>query len=35
MGATREPDRVFHYLPFNFAGSWILMLSSCMSRDTC
>jgi long-chain acyl-CoA synthetase len=28
---TSEPDRVFHYLPFNFAGSWILLLS-CLSR---
>jgi long-chain acyl-CoA synthetase len=25
------PDRVFHYLPFNFAGSWILLLS-CLMR---
>jgi len=33
MGATREPDRVFHYLPFNFAASWILMLS-CLSRES-
>jgi long-chain acyl-CoA synthetase len=33
MGATREPDRVFHYLPFNFAGSWILLLS-CLSRGS-
>ena len=33
MGATREPDRVFHYLPLNFAGSWILMLS-CISRES-
>jgi len=33
MGATREPDRVFHYLPFNFAGSWIILLS-CMSRES-
>jgi long-chain acyl-CoA synthetase len=33
MGATAEPDRVFHYLPFNFAGSWILLLS-CLSRDS-
>ena len=31
MGATKEPDRVFHYLPFNFAASWILLLS-CLSR---
>jgi len=27
MGATNEPDRVFHYLPFNFAASTILLLS--------
>jgi long-chain acyl-CoA synthetase len=27
MGETREPDRVFHYLPFNFAASWIVLLS--------
>ncbi len=33
MGATREPDRVFHWLPFNFAGSWILLLS-CLSRES-
>src|SRR6267143_1935812 len=26
MGQTREPDRVFHYAPFNFAASWILLL---------
>lgn len=26
-----DPDRVFHYLPFNFAGSWILLLS-CLAR---
>src|SRR3984893_10583325 len=31
MGATSEPDKVFHYLPFNFAGSWILLLS-CLWR---
>lgn len=31
MGSTHEPDQVFHYLPFNFAGSWILLLS-CFSR---
>jgi len=31
MGQTREPDRVFHYAPFNFAASWILLLS-CLSR---
>jgi len=33
MGATREPDRVFHYLPFNFAASTILMLS-CFTRES-
>src|SRR5260370_26673119 len=27
MGATHEPDRVFHYLHFNFAASTILMLT--------
>jgi long-chain acyl-CoA synthetase len=26
--ARQEPDRVFHYLPFCFAGSWILMLTA-------
>jgi long-chain acyl-CoA synthetase len=31
MGRRAEPDRVFHYLPFCFAGSWILMLS-CLLR---
>jgi long-chain acyl-CoA synthetase len=29
--AVAEPDRIFHYLPFNFAGSWILLLS-CLAR---
>jgi len=33
MGARTEPDRVFHYLPFCFAGSWILLLS-CLSRSS-
>ena len=33
MGATHEPDRVFHYLPFNFAASTILMLS-CLIRES-
>ncbi len=27
------PDQVFHYLPFCFAGSWILLLS-CLSRNS-
>lgn len=26
-----QPDQVFHYLPFCFAGSWILLLT-CLSR---
>jgi long-chain acyl-CoA synthetase len=29
----REPDKAFHYLPFNFAGSWILLLS-CLLRES-
>jgi long-chain acyl-CoA synthetase len=33
MGATHEPDRVFHYLPFNFAASTILLLS-CLMRQS-
>ena len=33
MGATREPDRVFHYLPFNFAASTILLLA-CLTRES-
>ncbi len=33
MGPRTEPDRVFHYLPFCFAGSWILLLS-CLSRPS-
>lgn len=33
-GATDNvPDQVFHYLPFCFAGSWILLLS-CLSRNS-
>jgi long-chain acyl-CoA synthetase len=28
MGKGAKADRVFHYLPFCFAGSWILLLSS-------
>jgi long-chain acyl-CoA synthetase len=31
--SDREPMRVFQYLPFNFAASWIVMLS-CLMRDT-
>src|ERR1700694_2782209 len=33
MGAPSDPERVFHYLPFNFAGSWILLLS-CLLRES-
>ena len=33
MGPREVPDQVFHYLPFCFAGSWILLLS-CLSRDS-
>ncbi len=33
MGTTQEPDRVFHYLPFNFAASTILLLS-CLTRES-
>ncbi|MCI0356712.1 MAG: AMP-binding protein [Acidobacteria bacterium] len=28
-----QPDRVFHYLPFCFAGSWILMLTALSRRS--
>ena len=30
---SASPDRVFHYLPFNFAASWLLLLS-CLIRET-
>src|SRR6266849_8578762 len=33
MSATNEPDRVFHYLPFSFAASWILLLT-CLIRES-
>ncbi|MGD0842269.1 MAG: AMP-binding protein [Candidatus Acidiferrales bacterium] len=33
MGRSRRADQVFHYLPFCFAGSWILLLS-CLSRSS-
>ncbi len=32
-GARPRPDRIFHYLPFCFAGSWILMLTA-LSRHS-
>ncbi len=31
--SRREPLRVFQYLPFNFAASWIVMMS-CLTRET-
>lgn len=31
--AGDQPDRVFHYLPFNFCASWIALLSF-LSRDS-
>src|SRR6202051_1156489 len=33
MGPRDVPDRGFHYLPFCFAGSWVLLLS-CLSRTS-
>jgi long-chain acyl-CoA synthetase len=33
MRETHEPDRVFHYGPFSFAASWILLLT-CLSRES-
>lgn len=33
MGPHAQPDRIFHYLPFCFAGSWILMLTA-LSRNS-
>lgn len=33
IGKPSQPDKVFHYLPFNFAGSWILLLS-CLMRES-
>ncbi len=33
MDASPGPDRVFHYLPFCFASSWLVMLS-CLSRQS-
>jgi long-chain acyl-CoA synthetase len=35
LNAPKEgDDRVFHYLPFCFAGSWILLLT-CLIRNNC
>lgn len=33
MRIRKRRDRVFHYLPLNFAGSWILMLT-CLKRGS-
>jgi long-chain acyl-CoA synthetase len=33
MSGHAPPDQVFHYLPFCFAGSWILLLS-CLARTS-
>jgi len=33
MGRTARPDRIFHYLPCCFAGSWILLLTA-LSRSS-
>jgi long-chain acyl-CoA synthetase len=34
MGSRAEADRVFHYLPFSFAASWIAMLSFISRNST-
>jgi len=33
MTGHQEPNRIFHYLPFCFAGSWILLLTA-LSRNS-
>ncbi|HKW61092.1 MAG TPA: AMP-binding protein [Candidatus Acidoferrum sp.] len=33
MGKAHDPDRIFHYLPFNFAASWIVLLTY-LSRES-
>lgn len=33
MGPAREPERVFQYLPLNFAASWLALLT-CLSRES-
>ena len=33
MGENQGQDRVFHYLPFSFAGSWIMLLT-CLLRGS-
>jgi long-chain acyl-CoA synthetase len=34
MKNRRGQDRIFHYLPFCFAGSWIMLLT-CLKRRSC
>jgi long-chain acyl-CoA synthetase len=33
MGQKQAQDRVFHYLPFCFAGSWIMLLTCLLRRS--
>jgi long-chain acyl-CoA synthetase len=33
MGENRGQNRVFHYLPFSFAGSWIMLLTCLVRRN--
>ncbi|MGC1372626.1 MAG: AMP-binding protein [Candidatus Sulfotelmatobacter sp.] len=33
MTGSKEQDRIFHYLPFTFAASWIAMLTFLMRRS--
>lgn len=33
MGRCEQPERIFHYLPFSFAASWILLLSALSRRS--
>ncbi|HTR45926.1 MAG TPA: AMP-binding protein [Verrucomicrobiae bacterium] len=33
MGSSMRPNQIFHYLPFCFAGSWILLLTA-LSRSS-
>ena len=33
IGPQEKPDQVFHYLPFSFAGSWTLLLTSLVRKS--
>jgi long-chain acyl-CoA synthetase len=33
MAGSRKPERIFHYLPFSFAASWVLLFSA-LARDS-